>query len=39
MKVRTAGRWLWARTLGSTVAGQAVNSLVVTFGLFAFRCR
>lgn len=36
MKVRTAGRWLWARTLGSTVAGQAVDSLVVTFGLFAF---
>lgn len=36
MKVRTAGRWLWARTLGSTVVGQAVDSLVVTFGLFAF---
>lgn len=36
MKVWTGGRWLWTRTLGSTVAGQAVDSLVVTFGLFAF---
>ncbi|GLH69423.1 transporter [Geothrix rubra] len=36
MKLWTGGRWLWTRTLGSTVAGQAVDSLVVTFGLFAF---
>ncbi|MFN7957410.1 MAG: queuosine precursor transporter [Holophagaceae bacterium] len=36
MKVWTAGRRLWARTIGSTVAGEAVDSLVVTFGLFAF---
>jgi queuosine precursor transporter len=36
MKLWTEGRWLWTRTLGSTVAGQAVDSLVVTFGLFAF---
>lgn len=36
MKVWTAGRWLWTRTIGSTVAGEAVDSLVVTFGLFAF---
>ncbi len=36
MKVWTGGRWLWTRTIGSTVAGQAVDSLVVTFGLFAF---
>ncbi len=36
MKLWTGGRWLWTRTIGSTVAGQAVDSLVVTFGLFAF---
>jgi queuosine precursor transporter len=36
MKLRTGGRWLWTRTIGSTVAGQAVDSLIVTFGLFAF---
>jgi hypothetical protein len=36
MKLWTGGRWLWTRTVGSTVAGQAVDSLVVTFGLFAF---
>ena len=28
MKVRTAGRWLWTRTIGSTIAGEAVDSLV-----------
>jgi uncharacterized integral membrane protein (TIGR00697 family) len=36
MKLWTGGRRLWTRTVGSTVAGQAVDSLVVTFGLFAF---
>jgi queuosine precursor transporter len=36
MKVWTGGRWLWTRTVGSTIAGQAVDSLIVTFGLFAF---
>jgi len=36
MKLWTGGRWLWSRTIGSTVAGQAVDSLIVTFGLFAF---
>jgi uncharacterized integral membrane protein (TIGR00697 family) len=30
MKVWTGGRWLWTRTIGSTVAGQAVDSLIVT---------
>ncbi len=35
MKVWTGGRWLWTRTVGSTVAGQAADSLIVTFGLFA----
>lgn len=28
MKVLTNGRWLWSRTIGSTVVGQAVDSLV-----------
>jgi uncharacterized integral membrane protein (TIGR00697 family) len=28
MKVRTAGRWLWARTIGSTIAGEGVDSLI-----------
>ncbi|MDA5193304.1 queuosine precursor transporter [Govanella unica] len=28
MKVWTAGRWLWTRTIGSTVVGQAFDSLV-----------
>jgi hypothetical protein len=26
MKIWTAGRWLWTRTIGSTVAGEAVDS-------------
>jgi uncharacterized integral membrane protein (TIGR00697 family) len=26
MKVWTGGRWLWSRTIGSTVAGEAVDS-------------
>jgi uncharacterized integral membrane protein (TIGR00697 family) len=28
MKVKTDGRWLWMRTIGSTVAGEAVDSLI-----------
>jgi hypothetical protein len=28
MKVWTGGRWLWTRTIGSTVAGQGVDTLV-----------
>lgn len=30
MKMVTKGRYLWTRTVGSTVAGQAVDTLVVT---------
>jgi uncharacterized integral membrane protein (TIGR00697 family) len=30
MKLLTNGRYLWTRTVGSTVAGQAVDTLVVT---------
>lgn len=28
MKVLTAGRWLWIRTIGSTIAGEVADSLV-----------
>jgi uncharacterized integral membrane protein (TIGR00697 family) len=28
MKVLTRGRWLWMRTIGSTVVGQGVDSLI-----------
>jgi uncharacterized integral membrane protein (TIGR00697 family) len=28
MKVLTEGKWLWSRTIGSTIAGEAVDSLV-----------
>ena len=28
MKIRTAGKWLWTRTIGSTVAGEAVDSVL-----------
>ena len=30
MKIRTQGRYLWARTIGSTLVGQAVDSVVFT---------
>ena len=26
MKITTAGKWLWTRTIGSTIAGEAVDS-------------
>ena len=28
MKIRTAGRFLWMRTIGSTIVGEAVDSLI-----------
>jgi queuosine precursor transporter len=28
MKVLTRGRWLWMRTIGSTVVGQGVDSVI-----------
>jgi uncharacterized integral membrane protein (TIGR00697 family) len=28
MKIATAGRWLWTRTIGSTIAGEAVDSAI-----------
>src|SRR5215475_1850503 len=35
MKLLTKGRYLWTRTIGSTVAGQAVDSTVVITLAFA----
>jgi queuosine precursor transporter len=35
MKILTRGRWLWTRTIGSTIAGQAVDSaIVLTIGFW-----
>jgi hypothetical protein len=34
MKILTKGRWLWTRTIGSTVLGQGVDTLL--FVLIAF---
>jgi uncharacterized integral membrane protein (TIGR00697 family) len=28
MKIWTAGRWLWTRTIGSTIFGEGVDSLL-----------
>ena len=28
MKLATQGRWLWTRTIGSTIAGQGVDSFI-----------
>ena len=28
MKIATAGRWLWSRTIGSTIFGEGVDSLI-----------
>jgi uncharacterized integral membrane protein (TIGR00697 family) len=35
MKVRTKGRWLWTRTIGSTVVGQGLDSTVFIIIAFA----
>src|SRR5579864_7547248 len=34
MKLLTEGRWLWTRTVGSTVVGQAVDTTILMFLLF-----
>jgi uncharacterized integral membrane protein (TIGR00697 family) len=34
MKVLTDGRWLWTRTIGSTIVGQGLDSLVFVFIAF-----
>jgi len=35
LKLITKGRWLWTRTVGSTVVGQAVDTTLVIFITFA----
>ncbi len=35
MKVATGGRWLWSRTMGSTLVGQGLDSLVFISLAFA----
>jgi uncharacterized integral membrane protein (TIGR00697 family) len=35
LKVLTRGRWLWTRTLGSTIVGQAFDTFLVMFISFA----
>src|SRR6267143_5044637 len=37
MKLLTSGRYLWTRTVGSTVVGQAVDTVIVVVLLFAGR--
>ena len=34
LKVVTNGRWLWSRTIGSTLVGQGLDSLVFVFLAF-----
>ena len=35
MKIATRGRWLWLRTIGSTLVGQGLDSLIFVFLAFA----
>ncbi len=35
LKIRTRGRHLWLRTIGSTIVGQAIDSTLFTFLAFA----
>jgi hypothetical protein len=35
MKIATNGRWLWTRTIGSTIVGQGLDSLIFIFVAFA----
>ena len=35
MKIRTKGRWLWTRTIGSTVVGQGLDSAIFILISFA----
>jgi len=37
MKVATAGRWLWTRTIGSTLIGQGVDSSIFVFAATLFQ--
>ncbi len=35
LKIRTRGRWLWTRTIGSTIVGQAIDTILVVVIAFA----
>jgi uncharacterized integral membrane protein (TIGR00697 family) len=35
LKVLTGGKWLWTRTVGSTITGQAVDTAVIVVIAFA----
>jgi uncharacterized integral membrane protein (TIGR00697 family) len=35
LKIATQGRWLWTRTIGSTLVGQGVDSAIFITGAFA----
>jgi uncharacterized integral membrane protein (TIGR00697 family) len=35
MKVATRGRWLWSRTIGSTIVGEGLDSLIFVTTAFA----
>ncbi len=35
MKVMTQGRWLWSRTIGSTIVGEGIDSLIFVSIAFA----
>ncbi len=35
LKILTGGRWLWTRTVGSTISGQAVDTAVIVVIAFA----
>ena len=37
MKVWTEGKWLWSRTIGSTVAGQMIDTVIVILIAFGGR--
>jgi len=34
MKILTQGRWLWSRTIGSTVVGQGLDTLIFVTGAY-----
>ena len=35
MKIKTKGRWLWTRTIGSTLVGQGIDTIIVLTIAFA----
>ena len=35
LKIATQGRWLWTRTIGSTLVGQGLDSAIFITGAFA----